>query len=242
MAPDNLTSVATTTAPPRPATARRTTIALKILMAGTGLVFVGYVLLHMYGNLKLLVGEEAFNFYAEHLRTIGEPFLPYAGLLWIIRVVLVLSLVGHVYAAFALWSRAGTARRTKYAAVKTASRTMWMRWGGVFLLLFLVWHLLQFTIVKFSVNPDATGPDVTNNPYQLVYASFEVPWVTLIYVLAMGALALHLSHGVFSALQTLGWTGTAAAYSRAKMAGYVLAALIAVGFLIPPLAILFGLI
>ena len=58
----------------------------------------------------------------------------------------------------------------------------------------------------------------------------------------MGALALHLSHGVFSALQTLGWTGTAAAYSRAKMVGYALAALIAVGFLIPPLAILFGLI
>ncbi len=240
--PDNLTPVATTTAPPRPATARRTTIALKILMAGTGLVFVGYVLLHMYGNLKLLAGEESFNTYAEHLRTIGEPFLPYAGLLWIIRVVLVLSLVGHVYAAFSLWSRAGTARRTKYAAVRSAARTAWMRWGGVFLLLFLVWHLLEFTIVKFSVNPDATGPDVTNNPYQLVYSSFEVPWLTLIYVLAMIALWLHLSHGVFSALQTLGWTGTPAAYGRAKVTGHVLAAVIAVGFLIPPLAILFGLI
>ena len=55
-------------------------------MAGTGLVFVGFVLIHMYGNLKLLAGEEAFNTYAEHLRTFGEPILPYEGLLWIIRV------------------------------------------------------------------------------------------------------------------------------------------------------------
>ncbi|GAA4397109.1 succinate dehydrogenase cytochrome b subunit [Fodinibacter luteus] len=234
--------MATTTAPSRPASARRTTIALKILMAGTGLVFVGYVLLHMYGNLKVLLGEEAFNTYAEHLRTFGEPILPYEGLLWIVRVVLVLSLVGHVYAAFSLWSRAGTARRTKYAAAKTAMRTAWMRWGGVFLILFLAWHLLHFTILKVSPNPDATGPDVENNPYELVVASFQVPWMTLIYLLAMGALALHLAHGVFSAQQTLGLTNTPAAYRRAKVVGHATAAVIAVGFSIPPLAILFGLI
>lgn len=231
-----------TTTSARPVTGRRTTIALKILMAGTGLIFVGYVLLHMYGNLKLLAGEESFNTYAEHLRTIGEPMLPYGGLLWVIRVVLLLSLVGHVYAAFTLWSRAGTARRTKYAAARTAMRTAWMRWGGVFLFLFLIWHLLQFTIVKFSVNPDAQGVDVTQNPYELVVASFQVPWVTLIYVLAMVALALHLSHGTFSAQQTLGWTMTPAGYRRAKLVGHGLAALIVVGFLIPPLSVQFGLI
>ena len=211
-------------------------------MAVTGLVFVGYVLLHMYGNLKALAGEESFNTYAEHLRTFGEPILPYGGLLWIVRVVLILSLVGHAYAAFSLWARAGNARRTKYAAAKTALRTAWMRWGGVFLLLFLVWHLLHFTILKVSPNPDATGPDVEQNPYQLVVASFQVPWMTLIYVLAMIALGLHLAHGVFSAMQTLGWTSTAASYRRAKLLGHTTAVVIAGGFLIPPLAILFGLI
>lgn len=211
-------------------------------MAGTGLVFVGYVLLHMYGNLKALAGEEAFNTYAEHLRTIGEPMLPYGGLLWVIRVVLLLSLVGHAYAAYSLWARAGNARRTKYAAVRTAARTAWMRWGGTFLLLFIVWHLLQFTIVKFSVNPDKQGPDVQQNPYELVVASFQVPWNTLIYVLAMVALALHLSHGVFSASQTLGWTGSAAAYRRAKLVGHAVAVVVVGGFLVPPLAISFGLI
>ncbi|NHA67606.1 succinate dehydrogenase cytochrome b subunit [Phycicoccus flavus] len=226
----------------RVATARRTTIGLKILMAGTGIVFVLYVLLHMYGNLKALQGEEAFNTYAEHLRTFGEPILPYGGLLWIVRVVLLLSLVGHAYAAYTLWSRAGNARRTKYAAVKTAARTAWMRWGGTFILLFVVWHLLEFTILKISVNPDKQGPNITQNPYELLVASFQVWWLTLIYVAALVALAFHLSHGVFSASQTLGLTGSAGAYRRSKMTGHALAAVIVVGFLIPPLAILFGLI
>jgi succinate dehydrogenase / fumarate reductase cytochrome b subunit len=211
-------------------------------MAGTGLVFVGYVLLHMYGNLKALAGQEAFNTYAEHLRTFGEPILPYGGLLWIVRVVLIVSLVGHGYAAFSLWARAGNARRTKYEATRTAMRTAWMRWGGVFILVFLIWHLLQFTILKISVNADEYGPAVENNPYLLVVATFQVPWMTLIYVLAMIALGLHLAHGVFSALQTLGWTGNPAAYRRAKMIGLVTAVVIAGGFLIPPLAISFGLI
>ena len=106
-------------------------------MAGTGLVFVGFVLLHMYGNLKLLSGEAAFNTYAEHLRTFGEPILPRGGLLWILRVVLILSLVGHLYAGLKLWALAGNARRTRYSAARTAIRTKWMRWGGIALLLFL---------------------------------------------------------------------------------------------------------
>ena len=211
-------------------------------MAGTGLVFVGFVLLHMYGNLKLLAGEEAYNTYAEHLRTFGEPILPYGGLLWILRVGLIACLVGHLYAAFALWGRAGVARRTRYSAVKTVWRTAWMRWGGVAILLFLVWHLIEFTIVKVSVNPDAQGADVINNPYRLVVSSFQVPWLTVVYLLAMFALGLHLAHGIFSSQQTLGWTGTPAGYRRAKAIGYALAAVIAVGFVIPPLAILFGLI
>lgn len=232
----------TTTLSPRTTTARSTTIALKLLMAVTGLVFVGYLLLHMYGNLKALAGEESFNGYAEHLRTFGQPILPYGGLLWIVRVVLILSIVGHVYAAFALWSRAGSARRTKYAAMKTAATTKWMRWGGVFLLLFIVWHLLHFTILKVSPNGDKQGADVTANPYNLVVASFEVWWMTAIYLLAMVALFQHMRHGVYSAQQTLGWTSTAKSRARAQVVGLVLAALIAVGFIIPPLSIAFGLI
>ena len=77
-------------------------IALKMLMAGSGLVFIVFVLLHMYGNLKAFAGHDAFNEYAHHLRTFGEPMLPHEGLLWILRIVLILSLVTHVATAVML--------------------------------------------------------------------------------------------------------------------------------------------
>lgn len=223
--------------------ARKTTIALKLLMAATGLFFVLYVLLHMYGNLKVLAGPEAFDTYAHHLRTFGEPMLPYGGLLWIFRVLLIGSLLGHAYAAFTLWSRAGSARKTKYAVLKTAAQAKWMRWGGVALLLFVAWHLIHFTILKPVVNPD--GPDqaaLAESPYAMVVASFQLWWMVLIYLLALLALGLHLAHGVFSAQQTLGLTQSPKAHTRAKGIGHLVAALVVVGFAIPPLSILFGLV
>lgn len=216
---------------------------LKLLMATSGAVFVLYVLLHMYGNLKVLSGEQPFNHYAESLRTLLTPILPYAGVLWILRVLLIVSVVAHVYAAFRLWARANNARPNRYAVAKAATaglRTKTMRWGGVALLLFIVWHLLQFTIVKFNVNGDYASAAVKNNPYQLLYASFEVWWVVLIYVVAMIALGMHLFHGVWSMAQTLGWTSTASARRTWKAVAVVIALVVAVGFVIPPLAIAFG--
>ena len=133
----------------------RTTIALKLLMAVSGVIFIGFVLMHMYGNLKAFGGHDAFNEYADHLRTFGEPMLPYAGLLWIIRVVLIVSLVVHVAAAVTLWRRARKARPVKYVMKKRTGATfasLMMRWGGVTILLFIVWHLLNFTIGKVNVD------------------------------------------------------------------------------------------
>jgi succinate dehydrogenase / fumarate reductase cytochrome b subunit len=234
--------VATTTSPPRATNARSTTIALKIVMAGTGLIFVAFVLGHMYGNLKLLVGESAYNTYAEHLRTVGEPMLPHRGFLTITELVLVLALVGHVYAGAKLWGRARGARTQRYAVKKTVAQSFsskWMRWGGVFILLFLIWHLIEFSVVKVNVGGQGVPAD---NPYQLVVDSFQVWWLTLIYLVAMLALYLPLAHGVLSATQTLGWPGNAAAYRRSKVGGHVVAALVVVGFLVPPLSILFGLV
>ena len=127
---------------------------MKMLMAVSGALFVFYVLVHMYGNLKIFAGVAAFNEYAEHLRTLFTPFLPYAGFLWLFRVVLIAALVAHAWSAFYLWSRARGARTTRYvakAAARATVKSKMMRWGGVALLLFLVWHLLQFTIVKFNV-------------------------------------------------------------------------------------------
>lgn len=209
-------------------------------MAVTGIIFIAYVLLHMYGNLHAFGGHDDFNSYAHHLRTIGTPFLPYAGLLWIIRVVLLVSIAGHAYAAFTLWARAGRARSQRYAVRKRVAATLssrMMRWGGVALLLFVVWHLIHFTIGK--VNPTG-GP--TEDPYRLLVDSFSVWWMTLIYLLALVALGMHLRHGVWSAAQTLGLTNTAASRTRADVLGVVLAVVIAGGFALVPLAVLFGLI
>ena len=220
--------------------ATRSTIALKLLMAISGLVFIGYLLLHMYGNLKVFAGHDAFNEYAHHLRTFGEPMLPYGGLLWVVRVVLIAALVAHLYSAYALAARASRARTTRYAVKKNvasslSSRTM--RWGGVALLLFVIWHLVHFTVGK--VNPTG-GP--TNDPYDLMVDSFAVWWMTLIYLLALVALALHLHHGTWSAMQTLGLTGTASARARAKRIGAVLAVVVAGGFALVPLSVLVGLV
>lgn len=209
-------------------------------MAVSGIVFIGFVLTHMYGNLKALAGEQSFNEYAHHLRTFGEPMLPHEGLLWVLRVVLLVSLVIHVVSAVVLAKRASSARTQKYAVKKNlasslSSRTM--RWGGLTLFVFLIWHLLHFTIGK--VNP-AGGE--TNNPYQLVVDSFGVWWMTLIYLVAMLALGFHLHHGTWSALQTLGLTNSARSRTNAKRTGWLVAVVIAGGFSLVPLAVLFGLI
>jgi succinate dehydrogenase / fumarate reductase cytochrome b subunit len=90
-------------------------VALKALMAVSGLVMVAYLLAHMYGNLKVFAGQQSFDTYAHHLRTIGEPILPHTGLLWIIRVVLLAAVIGHAYAAVKLWARAKKAAATPSA-------------------------------------------------------------------------------------------------------------------------------
>jgi succinate dehydrogenase / fumarate reductase cytochrome b subunit len=231
--------VATTTLL-RGARSTRSTIALKLLMALTGLIFLFYVLLHMYGNLKAFSGHDAFNDYAAHLRTIGEPVLPHGGALWLIRTVLVVSLVVHVYAAVALWHRAGKARTVKYQVKRNRSSALssrTMRWGGLTLLLFLVWHLLNFTVGKVNV-----GGGATNDPYNLLVDSFDVWWLTLIYLVAMVALGLHLHHGVWSAAQTLGLTNNDKARRNAKALGWIAAVVIAGGFSLVPIFVLAGVI
>jgi succinate dehydrogenase / fumarate reductase cytochrome b subunit len=218
----------------------RSTIFLKLLMAVSGLVFVVFVLLHMYGNLKAFAGHDAFNTYAHHLRTLGTPMLPESGFLWILRAVLVLSLVVHVYAAVVLWRRAKRARTHKYAVKKNRHSTYashLMRWGGLTLLLFLVWHLLNFSIGKVNVKGGAT-----NDPYNLIVDSFSVWWLTLIYLVAMAMLGAHLHHGFWSSMQTLGLTNSHRSRVAYKRVAFVLAVVIAGGFSIVPIFVLAGVI
>ena len=218
----------------------RSTIALKLLMAVSGLVFLVFVLLHMYGNLKAFAGHDAYNEYSHHLRVFGEPMLPRNGLLWILRAVLLGSLVVHVYAAATLWRRARRARSVKYVMKKhtgaiPASRMM--RFGGVALLLFIIWHLLNFTIGKVNVQGGET-----NDPYSLLVDTFEVWWMTAIYLAAMAMLGAHLHHGTWSACQTLGITSTERARTLAKRFAFTIAVIISGGFSLVPIFVLAGVI
>jgi succinate dehydrogenase / fumarate reductase, cytochrome b subunit len=231
--------VATTTLV-KGARSTRSTIALKLLMAASGVIFILFVLAHMAGNLWAFAGQQAFNDYAHHLRVLGEPMLPGNGALWVLRLGLLAALVVHVYCAVVLWQRAHNARTSRYVVKKNIASSFssrMMRWGGLALLLFIIWHLINFTVGKVNVTGGAT-----NDPYNLLVDSFSVWWLTLIYLASMVALGMHLHHGVWSSAQTLGLTNNAKARRNAKVLGWILAVVIAGGFMVVPLLVLAGVI
>jgi succinate dehydrogenase / fumarate reductase, cytochrome b subunit len=222
--------------------ATRSTVALKALMAITGLILIGYLLAHMYGNFKVFAGPEAFNEYAHHLRTLGQPILPYSGALWVIRIVLIASVLAHMYAAFNLWSRAHKARGGTRRYYSNKSRTgvqrtyasFTLRWGGVVILLFVIYHLLHLT--WNTIHPGGAAAE----PYDRVVNGFQIWSVVLAYTIAMIAVGLHVRHGTWSALTTLGANTSSLARQRLNLLAYAMAGVITIGFLIPPFAILFG--
>ena len=180
----------------------RSALGKKYLMAITGVIFMGYVLAHMLGNLKLYQGAEAFNTYADFLRRLLYPIMPESATLNLMRAVLLLALIGHVVAAAQLTAMNRRARPEAYrskrdfVAADFAARTM--RWTGVIVLLFVVYHLADLT--WGWVNPAPEGASV----YEKVVASFQVPVVSAFYMLANLALGVHLYHGVWSLFQSLG--------------------------------------
>lgn len=219
-------------------TTGRNSVGLKLVMAVTGVLFVLYVAAHMYGNLKVFSGQVAFDDYAHHLRVLGEPLLPHAGFLWLLRVGLLVALVLHVWAATSLWRRARGARSTRYVKFRPVQAT-WssrtMRWGGIALLLFVVFHLLQFTTMTIEIGGSF------DSPYDRVVAAFSTWYVVVVYVLAMVALGMHLRHGVWSSVQTLGWS-TRRREPVVKAVALGVAVVIVAGFLAPPLAIFLGML
>ncbi len=210
-------------------------------MAVTGIIFVLFVLAHMYGNLKMFAGEESFNGYSEGLRTLGTPELPRHGFLTIMEIILGVSVVLHVYSAIRLWRRADHARPTRYQKFRPVQQSLsskWMRWGGVFLAFFIAWHLLEFTLVRINVGSGGQGGAITDNPYELMVHTFETWWMTIIYLIAMFALFMHLNHGIWSASATLGWTLTPSARKKAKGIALAVALIVSVGFSLTPFFIL----
>lgn len=219
-------------------------MVLKYAMAVSGLIMVGYLLLHMYGNLWAFSGPAAFNDYADHLRTIGTPLLPREGLLWIVRLVLLAAVFLHAYAAIMLWRRnmkaAGSVGMRRYqtrqnkAGIQRSYASFTMRWGGVTIALFIVFHILNLT--TNDIHPGGAS----DTAYGKVHNSFEHFWVLLAYTVAMIAVGFHLWHGFWSAFATLGQNRSSTRRdSFWNRAAITIAALITAGFLAPPFAIYF---
>ncbi len=219
---------------------QRSAIGQKAVMAITGLVLFGFVLGHLAGNLKLYQGPEKLNAYAEWLRDVGTPALPRGGLLWAARCVLLAAVLLHIAAAWRLTVLNRRARPIDYAQrqnVQASYAARTMRWGGVIVLLFVVYHLAHFTWGLAWAHPDFIPGDVYHN----VVAGFRAPWVALLYVVAQVALGLHLHHGLWSLFQSLGWNHPRWNPWRQRFAT-TFALLVAAGNISFPLAVLAGLV
>ena len=168
---------------------------------------IGYLLAHMYGNLKVFAGPVAFNDYAHHLRTLGQPILPYSGALWIIRAVLIISVLGPHVRRIQLWSRARSARggvrryhsNKARTGVQRTYASFTLRWGGV-----VICALRDLPPAAPDVGTSFIRVGAAADPYGRVVNGFQIWSVVLAYTIAMIAVGFHVRHGTWSALTTLG--------------------------------------
>ena len=227
----------------------RSAVGKKTVMAVTGIILFGFVLVHMIGNLKLYEGGEFpvyrdgayqpmryLDAYGYFLRHVGEPLVPAYTLLWIARLVLLVAVLLHIWAAWQVTRLSQTARPNDYrsrAKIHTTYASRTMRWGGVIILLFVIYHLLHFT--TGTLHPDFQEGNVYHN----VVAGFRVWYVSLFYIVAQVALGFHLYHGLWSMFQSLGWNHPRFNLWRNGFA-HAFAWIITLGNISFPLAVLAG--
>ena len=221
---------------------------LKSVMVVTGIVFIGYVGVHMVGNLKVYLGAEAMNDYAGFLRELLVPLLPHEWVLWGFRAVLSVCLVGHVAAAALLTARARTAgsertsRGRKVAWWRSfTSRTMPI--SGIVIAAFVVFHILDLTLGTTGStgfrHPETLGGETRYFAYENLVGSFQRPIVAVFYVVAMLFLGAHLLHGSWAVVNDLGATGDRTR-RVAWIAGTVVATTVMVGNISIPVAVMIG--
>lgn len=230
-----------TSAQPRPGSRLlrlyRTTIGKKAVMAVTGIVFLLFLIAHMIGNLKVFYGRVDYDSYAAWLRTMGAPAIPHGWGLAILEIILGVCVLLHIGSAVELALRARRARPVRYQGGRPkqgyASRTM--RTGAILVVIFVIYHLLDLT---FRV---ANPAGVAGDPYGNVVADFSNGWITAFYVICLLVLGLHIRHGVWSALQTLGQSN--ARRQRAINAFAIAFAVVLIGgFLSVPFGVVTGVV
>ena len=216
----------------------RSSVGRKIVMAISGIFLFLWIVGHMLGNLKVFFGQEAFDHYAHGLKELGDPLLMHGQFLWIVRSVMVAIIVLHMVSALLVYLQSRAARRTGYKKEESltftyASRTM--RWGGVILLVYIVYHLLHFTVG--SVLPGFVPGAAYNN----LVIGFQNWWVSGFYIVAMIALGLHLYHGLWSACQTLNFNNPRLRDLRRPFA-LAVTLFIILGFCSVPISVLAGIV
>ena len=238
---------------PRPAAATATPARLsngrlKLIMAVTGIVFIGYVAVHMIGNLKVYLGAEAMNDYAGFLRELLVPLVPHEWVLWAFRAILLVCLVGHIVAAWILTVRgraAGGSRTSRGHRVvwwrSFTSRTMPI--SGIVIAAFIVFHILDLTLGTTAATgfrrSVTIGGETRYFAYENLVGSFQRPVVAVFYIVAMVFLGAHLLHGAWAVVNDLGVTGDRVR-RVAWTAGTVLATVVVVGNISIPLAVMIG--
>jgi succinate dehydrogenase / fumarate reductase cytochrome b subunit len=213
-------------------------VGRKFVMALSGLAIVGFVVVHLVGTLKIFLGPDATNEYGEALRDLAEHLVPRTHLLWIFRIGLVTAFAVHIHAAFSLDRRnrrakgpAGPSRQDLVAATY-ASRTM--LWSGIIVGLFIVFHIADLT--WGTTNPDFVRGDAYNNQID----SFQNPLISGIYLLGVAALTMHLFHGLWSMLQSLGAPETLGNVSAKRRTAGMISIVIGAGYASIPVAVLAG--
>jgi succinate dehydrogenase / fumarate reductase cytochrome b subunit len=213
----------------------------KYIMAGTGIVLFLFVVGHMVGNLQVFLGPEALNRYGAFLQGAVE-------LLWPVRLFLLAMIGLHIWSAVKLASENKAARPVPYAVYKPvgssyASRTMLM--SGLILFTFLVYHVLHYTVQVQPINltgqnfHDMVDAKNRHDIFKMIIVGFSNFWVSAFYILGVGLLCLHLSHGVSSMFQSLGWKNDAYRPFLDK-AAKAIGLVIWLGYISIPIAVLFG--
>jgi succinate dehydrogenase / fumarate reductase cytochrome b subunit len=181
----------------------RSSVGSKHIMALTGILLVGFILEHMIGNLLIFAGPEALNEYAYGLKHLfhGIP-------VWLARGGLLLAALLHILRGLSLAAQNRRARPVKYAVYKPVRSSFYARWmasTGTLLLVFIIFHLLHFTLGVITPETfnghDALGH---HDVFRMVVLGFQNPALAISYMVAMAILCMHLAHGASSLFQSLG--------------------------------------
>ncbi|RKH71639.1 succinate dehydrogenase/fumarate reductase cytochrome b subunit [Corallococcus interemptor] len=209
-----------------------TTVGMKILMAATGVVLVVFLVFHLAGNLLVYQGAGALNAYSALLRR--EPLL-----LWLARAVLLFAVCVHIAAAARLGWRDFQARPVRYRQLVPQSATLasrTMRWSGLGIATFVVFHLLHLT--TGTIRP---APFEEVDVYRNVVGGFRVGWVAIVYLVAMVLIGMHVWHGAWASLRSLG-VSRPSLHPKRRPVAWVLALLLWAGFTSIPIAVLLGVV